>query len=157
MPTTIPRPQDAIGLLKSDHREAEKLFREFEDASDGGDPTEKLRIARKLCTALLVHMEAKECVFYPAVRTAPGAQDMLNEALAEHSGTKLLIAQLGKLAADDPLFDARIRLLGEQMERHAGEEEHKLFAKVKKTGLDLDALGKELEEAKAKIRVRYTG
>ncbi len=163
MSTTKISSRDAISLLKTDHRAAEKMFREFEEARDSGDAADKLRLARKLCTALLVSMEAKESVIYPAVRVAENEQGKLNgelngeleEVLAWHGEARSLIARLGRLAGNDPVLDAGIRQLHAQVERHAHEEDHKLFASLKKSELDLEALANELEEARDRIRLRY--
>ena len=50
-------PQDAIALLKADHRKVEGLFEDFEKAS-GSDRKQKL--ARQICLELKVHTILEE-------------------------------------------------------------------------------------------------
>jgi hypothetical protein len=79
----------------------------------------------------------------------------MNEAEVEHEGAKDLIRQLGELKPSDPMFDAKIKVLGEQIEHHVEEEESDMFPKARKSGIDLDALGAELLAAKNQMRVQH--
>jgi len=148
--------QDAISLLKADHREAEDLFAQYERAKEADKTEEKYEIARKVCAALLIHMQVEESIFYPAARAALDEEgdDLLNEAEVEHNGAKDLIKQLGETQADDPMFDAKVKVLSEQIEHHVEEEETELFPKLKKTSLDLDDLGKKMAVAKEDLQER---
>src|SRR5579864_315868 len=78
--------QTAIDLLSKDHDEVEKLFKQFQKTSrDGG---RKMEIVKQICTALTVHAEIEEEIFYPAVREALGekGEGMMDEAAVEHEG-----------------------------------------------------------------------
>lgn len=147
--------QDAIALLKADHREAEDLFEQYDKLKEAGKTQEKLAIAKKVCGALLIHMEIEEKIFYPKVRGQAHEDDLVNEAVVEHSGAKDLIKQLGALKPDDPMFDAKIKVLSEQIEHHVGEEEKEMFPKAEKSGLDMDKLGEELAKAKSKLQAEH--
>ncbi|MFZ6876376.1 hemerythrin domain-containing protein [Undibacterium sp. Di27W] len=149
-----PAHQDAISLLEADHREAEDLFAQYEKAKDAEKTEEKFEIARKVCAALLIHMQVEETIFYPAARAALDEEgdDLLNEAEVEHNGAKDLIKQLGETKPDDPMFDAKVKVLSEQIEHHVDEEENELFPKLKKTDLDLDSLGDEMAQAKEDLK-----
>lgn len=58
-----------------------------------------------------------------------------------------MIAQLEAADPDEPLYDAKVTVLGESIKHHAGEEEDEMFPKVRKAKqLDLDALGDRLRE-----------
>jgi hemerythrin superfamily protein len=153
MTTTVT--QDAIALLKADHREAEDLFEQYDKLKEAGKTQEKLAIAKKVCGALLIHMEIEEKIFYPRVRGPVHDDDLMNEAVVEHSGAKDLITQLGALKPDDPMFDAKIKVLSEQIEHHVGEEEKEMFPKAEKSGVDLEKLGEDLFAAKNKLRVSH--
>lgn len=147
--------QDAIVLLKSDHQEAKELFDQYEKIKDQGTSDQKMEIATKVCAALLIHMEIEEKIFYPRVRPKIDASDLINEALVEHSGAKDLIQQIGETKPSDPMFDAKIQVLGEQIDHHVKEEERDLFPKVRKSGIDLLALGAQLLEEKNRIRLEH--
>jgi hemerythrin-like domain-containing protein len=144
--------QNAIELLESEHKEAKKLFHHYEVVKDYASPSEKLGIAKEVCGSLLIHMEIEEKIFYPRVRSKIHDNDLMNEADVEHNSAKALIKQIGELQPSDPMFDAKIKVLGEQIEHHVEEEEGEMFPKARKSTVDLDELGAELLAAKAKMR-----
>jgi hemerythrin superfamily protein len=77
--------------------------------------------------------------------------DSVDVAVVEHASAKDLIAQLDEMDPDDELYDAKVKVLGEQVEHHVGEEEKEMFPKVKKLGLDLAALGQEMAARKEEL------
>jgi hemerythrin superfamily protein len=97
---------------------------------------------------LTVHAEAEEEIFYPAAREAIEEQDLLDEAEVEHASAKDLIAQIEAMDSSDPLYDAKVTVLGEYIDHHVEEEEKEMFPKVKKAKLDLEALGEEILQFK---------
>jgi hemerythrin superfamily protein len=139
---------DAIALLKQDHREAEALFESYEKAKDNRT---KATLAAKICKALSIHMQIEEGLFYPSARKATGDDDALDEAVVEHAGAKQLIAEIEGMKVGDDLYDAKIKVLSEQIEHHVEEEEKELFPEVKKTDLDLVAIGAKLAARKAEL------
>jgi hemerythrin superfamily protein len=144
-------PVDAILLLDLDHREVEGFFERFEQTEDDA---EKEELARKICLALTVHAEIEESIFYPAARELIEDEDLLDEALVEHQSAKTLIAEILEMEPGEPLFDAKVTVLGEYVRHHIAEERDELFpkvrAKVAEGGgeLDLYELGAELAQAK---------
>ena len=143
---------DAITLLKEDHREVEKLFKQFEDTSG---PAAKRKIAEKVATALIVHTRIENEIFYPACEGNVDEAD-LKEAYVEHDAANLLIAEILESGKDDEYYDAKVKVLQEEIEHHVKEEERWLtgiFSQAKRHGVDMDALGAELADAKA----RYEG
>ena len=149
---TDKKPQDAIALLKEDHREVEKLFKDFESAKGDG---RKEKLARKICMELTVHTKIEEEIFYPAC-DGKVKEDLLKEAFVEHDAAKLLIAEIeaGNGETDD-FFDAKVQVLSEQIEHHVEEEEKELFPEARKADLDLDALGEQLAERKSQLLKDY--
>jgi hemerythrin superfamily protein len=132
---------NAIELLKSQHREVEALFSKLERA------TGKSRRAtfEALADNLAAHATIEEHQFYPAVK-ANRTEDILLESLEEHLGIKRVLADLLKTSSDDETFEAKVKVLKEQVEHHVEEEEEELFPKVKKLfgPLELEALGQEM-------------
>ena len=135
---------DALEFLKSQHREVEELFKQFEKLGDEGPSEEKEPIVRMACEKLTVHASIEEEIFYPAAREIDDVESLLNEAEVEHNTAKDLIATLDSMDASDPMFSATFTVLSEYIKHHVKEEEGELFPKVKKSDLDLDALGQEL-------------
>lgn len=145
------KPDDAIKLLMTDHREVESLFEKFEEAKE--DNAEKADIVAQICEALSNHAEIEEEIFYPAAREALSEEggDLLDEAEVEHASIKTLVAQLEEAEPDDDLYDAKVKVLAEYVQHHVKEEEGELFPKVRKTDLDLDQLGAEMFERKLEL------
>lgn len=135
---------NAIDLLKQQHDEVEDLFEQIEEAEDEG---EKLALFQQLADNLAAHAEIEEKIFYPAAY-AKKTEELLREAVEEHLAAKRLIADLLELAPDDENFDAKIKVLQEQIEHHVEEEEGELFkAARKELGVnELKTLGTQMEE-----------
>jgi len=144
--------QDALTLLKEDHRAVEKLFKEFENAKGDG---RKEKLARQICFELTVHTTIEEEIFYPACKGKID-EDKLKEAYVEHDAAKLLIAEIeaGNGESDD-FFDAKVQVLGEQIDHHVKEEEGELFPEVRKAEIDTKALGEQLETRKQELMKEY--
>ncbi|MDB5801061.1 MAG: hemerythrin [Rhodocyclales bacterium] len=134
---------NAITLLVKDHAEVKEMFKKFEGLSDRSKASKK-KIADAICEALTLHTQIEEEIFYPAARAAIKDGDLMDEALVEHASAKELIAQIQSMDPDDELYDAKVKVLSEQIEHHVEEEETEMFPKVRRTGLDLVALGKEM-------------
>src|SRR5512138_1369040 len=86
--------QTALDLLKADHAEAKKLFRQFERLKKDEDSEGMQQCAQTVCKALAIHAQIEEEIFYPALRAAPDADDALDEADVEHSHIKELVQQV---------------------------------------------------------------
>jgi hypothetical protein len=147
--------KDAIALLKQDHRDAEKLFKEFESAKGDG---RKEKLAHEICLALSVHFELEEQIFYPACEGTVD-EDELKEGYVEHDAAKLLVAEI-EAAEDgtpDDFFDTKVHVLSEEIEHHIKEEEGPggIFAQARKGKLDLDEIGDRLAARKEELTKRY--
>jgi hemerythrin superfamily protein len=144
--------QDAIALLKEDHDKVEELFKQFESAKGDG---RKEKLARQICMELTVHTQIEEEIFYPACE-GKIEEDMLKEAYVEHDAAKLLIAEIesGNGQTDD-FFDAKVKVLSEEIDHHVEEEEKEMFPEVRKADIDLKALGEQLAARKAELIKDY--
>jgi iron-sulfur cluster repair protein YtfE (RIC family) len=139
---------NAIELLKQDHREVEGYFEEYEDLTDDDA---KAELAEKICNALKMHMQIEEEIFYPKARDATGDEDLLDEALVEHAGAKHLIEEIESMEVGDDLYDAKIRVLSEQIKHHVEEEEDELFPEVERSRIDVGQVGKKIADRKAEL------
>lgn len=149
------QPQDAVALLKADHRKVEELFASFEKASGDG---RKQKIAEEICMELTVHAKIEEEIFYPACE-GKVEEDLIKEAYVEHDGAKILIAEIEAGGPSDEFYDAKVKVLQEQIEHHVEEEEQRvegMFSQARKAGVDMDALGAELAARKAELMATYT-
>lgn len=141
---------DAVSLLMADHRKVEKLFKKAEKAS--GD--EKEAVVKQICTELIIHTTLEEEIFYPACREQGVEEDAMDEAQVEHDGAKMLIADLLNQSADSDCYDAKVTVLTEYIKHHVQEEEKPrsgIFAQARGKGLDLEAVGEQLQERKESL------
>jgi hypothetical protein len=141
---------DATRLLAEDHRKVEQLFEQFEKASGDG---RKEKIARQICTELKIHTMIEEEIFYPALR-GKVEDDDLDEALVEHDGAKLLVNEIEAGGPDEQFYEAKVKVLQEQVEHHVKEEEKQqgnLFQQARAAEVDLEALGEQMAARKAEL------
>ena len=146
--------QDAIALLKEDHRTVEELFAQYEKAR--GDE-KKSELANRICMELTIHATIEEEVFYPACE-GKVEEDLLSESYVEHDGAKVLIGEIQSGSPADEYFDAKVTVLKEQIEHHVEEEEKRmegLFSQARKAGLDMDALGAEMAARKEELKAEF--
>jgi hemerythrin superfamily protein len=148
----MPRQQkmDAVALLKADHRKVEGLFEKFEKARD---KERKQALVKEICTELCIHAMIEEEIFYPACR-GEVKDDTVNEAYVEHDGAKALIAELEAGNPEDAFYDAKVKVLSEEIRHHVREEEKRaegMFTQAREAGLDLDALGTRLQARKKEL------
>lgn len=149
-----PQTQDAIALLKADHRKVEDLFASFESAR-GAERKQKL--VQQICTELTIHTLLEEEIFYPACK-GEIEDGLLAEAYVEHDGAKVLIAELLASAPDEEFYDAKVKVLSEQIEHHVEEEEKRsegMFSQARKAGLDMDALADRMRARKEALTTEF--
>jgi hypothetical protein len=144
---------DAIALLKADHRTVEDLFEQFEGARG---KVQKTKLARQICLELSIHTVIEEEIFYPAVQ-GEVEDDLMNEAYVEHDGAKVLIAEIMAGAPDDDFFDAKVKVLSEEIKHHVKEEEQRdgMFAQARKADVDLRDLGARMLARKMELKRQY--
>lgn len=122
---------DAIVLLKDDHKEIKKLFREFRGAGPRAE-VEKGKIRDKIIEALTVHTYIENECMYPAIRKlVPDLEDDILESYEEHHVADVLVMELVGMSPDNERFDAKTTVLIENVEHHIEEEEDEWFPKVR--------------------------
>jgi hemerythrin-like domain-containing protein len=145
-------PTDAIVLLKADHKEIRRLFRQFESAGERATKT-KAELVAKMIELLTVHTYIENEVMYPQVRRLlPDLEDDILESYEEHHVADVLCMELYGMSADAERFDAKTTVLIENVTHHIREEEDDWFPKVRE-GLgrkQLSELGQQMLEARAK-------
>ena len=148
--------KDAIAMLTADHRRIQEAFRDFERLKKRGSKRNKLEVVKQVCVDLQIHTIVENEVFYPAVNgvlTIRNADnDFIDEAKVAHVETNNLIVQLGSMKPGDKLYDAKVTVLGENINHHIEKEESVMFPLVTKAKLDLVALGDHMTMRKAQLQ-----
>lgn len=145
---------NAVDLLTRDHREVERLFGEYEAATDPGRRTE---IVHEVVHELAVHGEIEELLFYPRLREVlPDGDELADEAVHEHLEIKRTLNELDSMSADDDGFDDRMRTLMAEVRHHVEEEESELFPAIREavSEEELDDLGRALDGARSMVPTR---
>ncbi len=143
---------DAIVLLKEDHKEILKTFKDFEKAGENATQT-KGKLVDRMIELLTVHTYIENEVMYPRVRELlPDLEDDVLESYEEHHVADVLVVELSAMKPDAERFDAKTTVLIENVRHHIEEEEQEWFPKVRE-GLgrkQLQEIGSEMAEAKKK-------
>jgi hypothetical protein len=138
---------DALELLKKDHQTVKDLFKKAEEA----DGKAQKQIFEQIKTELETHTRIEETIFYPTVAEHEELKDLVLESLEEHKQVKTLLKEMENLTSDSEKFEPKLKVLMENVEHHAEEEEEeKMFPKVRKLfdSEELEELGAKLEAAK---------
>lgn len=144
--------QQIIAMLEDDHSKVDKLFKKFEKMK-GAEDTSRHELVEQVCTMLKVHTTIEEEIFYPAARDALADDDnLIDEAEVEHASAKQLIADLEQMETSDPMYDAKVKVLGEYINHHVEEEEEEIFPKLKRKADDqFDGLFAQMKEMRQAV------
>lgn len=147
---------DAIVILKQDHKEISKAFRDFQRARDNAT-TRKGQVVDRIIELLAVHTYIENEVMYPRVRELlPKLEDDVLEPYEEHHVANVLVVDLTAMKPADERFDAETTVLIESVTHHIKEEEDDWFPQVR-AGLSrtvLREIGEEMERAREKAPTR---
>lgn len=150
--------QDAIALLKADHKKVKGLLTELEETTERG-AKKRQKLLAQIEKELQVHTDIEETIFYPAFRDAVQKKEdreMYFEALEEHHVVKLVLPEMKETDPASEEFGAKAKVLKELVTHHAKEEEKEMFPEAKKV-LDRDellSLGQRMEARKRELMRR---
>ena len=146
--------QDAVALIKADHRKVERLFREFEEAGDRAYKT-KQQLVEQMIRELEVHATIEEETYYPAVeaKAKKDGKELVAEAVEEHHVVKILLGELAGMSAEDEAFDAKVTVLMENVRHHVEEEESELLPQSEELlgAEEVARLGEEMAARKRQL------
>jgi hemerythrin superfamily protein len=142
-------------MLEADHRAIEQLFDAFERA-ERNDLERKNALVQRACELLTIHAIVEEEMLYPVAQKmlAEDQRIDVDEAYVEHFLVKTLIERFANMKAGDDGFDATFKVLKENTTHHIEEEETTLFPEVRKTQMDLVAIGAKMAARKAALKER---
>lgn len=138
-------------LLVGDHNRVRGLFKRFKTAEEAGDMDTAKKLADEIFTELEVHSKIEEKIFYPACREVGVEEltDVVSEGVEEHHVVDQLMAEIRQLTPDDEAWASKLKVLIENVEHHAEEEEKDMFPKARRPlGEKLKTLAEEMEALK---------
>jgi len=139
---------DAFKLLKADHKKVAGLFDQLESARGAN----KLSVFKQIKTELELHAHIEEKIFYPALEEPEETHDLTLEAYEEHKVVKKLLQELGRARTANEEWEAKAKVLRENVEHHVEEEENELFEKAEAAlgAEEIEELGEQLEAEKVR-------
>jgi iron-sulfur cluster repair protein YtfE (RIC family) len=138
-------------MIRLDHAHALSTFHGYTtDASQ----TRKKAIADVLCTALEVHAQLEEEIFYPALRQVASGNPALEKARPEHDEMRSVITRLRAMSPSDAAYDETVSQLMRDVIHHVADEETVLLPLAER--LLADRLG-ELGAEMTKRRIALVG
>jgi hypothetical protein len=143
---------DAFELLKVDHKKVAELFDLLETASG----KRKLDVFKQIKGELDLHAHIEETIFYPAIEKPEATHDLTLEAYEEHKVVKTLLKELSRAETADDEWQAKAKVLRENVEHHVKEEENELFDKADDvlSAEEIEKLGNRMEAEKARKQGR---
>lgn len=135
-------------MLREDHQKLNDLFDQFGKTTN---TSQKRNIITAAIAALEVHATLEEELIYPAWKEHVAAQDLTDQAFAEHHVVHLLIKELKNINPEDESYLAKFTILSEYVTHHIKEEEGKMFPQAEKADLDWDRLTKEVIERRQRL------
>ena len=145
---------DAIDLLDADHLAIHAQFQAYRELVQNRAPALQRRsLAEEICIELTIHARLEEELFYPAVREALQDDDLVDDDDEDPHGTQReFVAQILATAPEDPLYDAKVALLGDHVLRHVRQEREQVFNRVLAARIDLQSLGRLMAVRKEELR-----
>jgi len=126
--------RDILKTLKNEHDVVRGLFEQMEATSDRAT-RQRSDLLLKIKANLLPHAKWEEQVFYPAFaeRADRDGLQAHAEALQEHRAVeKTVMPDVHAADFGTPLFAGRVKVFGEMIDHHAGEEETTMFKMARK-------------------------
>lgn len=147
----------ALNVLKDDHDKVRDLFVQFRAAHKDKDEQKMVEVTGKIFDELEIHTGIEERVFYPAVKKAGGEdlEELTHESVQEHHVVDVLMTEIKEMEPSNPDYSAKMTVLIENVEHHAGEEEKEMFPKVSNlfSNDELQELGQDLMREKHVVRL----
>jgi len=142
--------QNAVDMIKADHRKVEQLYQQFQQ----GQGTQKQQLAEQICQELTIHAQLEESIFYPAVQQKLGSQgsSLVQEALKEHGEMKQKIRQMQSGRGNGSNVDGMVSQLMSDVQHHVREEESQMLPQAQQQlGNQLDQLGMQMQQQKQQL------
>jgi len=144
----------ATNTIRLDHTHVMSTFHQYRPDS----PTRvKKGLANTLCTALEVHAQLEEEIFYPAVR-AVTQNDVIAKSLEEHQEMRRLIGQLRQMEPDTTGYDETVADLMRDVMHHVADEETLVLPEAERLLADqLGELGMQMTKRRLQLVRPRTG
>jgi hemerythrin superfamily protein len=139
----------AIELLLDDHEHVAGLFDRVRAGADG------VSLFRQIRHAINIHRQIEERFFYPKLIDEGDEElrDIVELAIEDHRQVEADLEELKEMTEDTRRFEPRLKVMMEDVERHAEEEEERMFPLVEDQFDEgsLERLGTTMEAEKSRL------
>lgn len=144
----------AFTSLKADHRKVADLFSQVETAAS----EQQQRLFEQISREFETHTYIEETVLYPALQQYGKLKDHVLAAREEHKQVKTLLREIEQLADGRKKFEAKLKVMKENIEHHVEAEENTLFPQAQQllSQNELTQLEEEMEQARKSFRQTAT-
>ncbi|AQH05215.1 cation-binding protein (plasmid) [Burkholderia sp. KK1] len=116
----------------------------------------KRAIVELACTALEIHAQLEEEIFYPALSEAMAGDERLTKSKPEHDEMREDIAMLRSMGPEDAAYDARFMQLMRKVMHHVADEETVLLPTAERTlASQLGELGRRMTERRIQLVAQH--
>lgn len=144
----------AINMIRLDHTHVIATFHQYEVDSR---PVVKRGLVNTACTALEIHAQLEEEIFYPAVRALTD-NDTLRKSVPEHDEMRQLIGRLRGMEPTDKAYDDTFMALMRDVLHHVADEETVLLPEAERLLPErLNELGAAMTRRRLELSVPRTG
>jgi hemerythrin superfamily protein len=141
---------DVVSLLKNDHRKVEMLFTQWENSRTAA---KKQELLHQIIKELTVHATVEEDIVYPILEGSDKKKtsEKAREAEEEHHLLKMALAELADVRINSDSLKAKVTVVRELVRHHVKEEEGELLPALKRSGEDLEELGRRVMRRKQQL------
>lgn len=136
-------------MIRADHASVLATFHQYD--ADTSAAT-KQALVETACTALEVHAQLEEEIFYPALRAVAGENSVLDKSVPEHDDMRHLIARLRRQSSVDATYDLTFMALMREVLHHVADEETVILPEAERLLADrLGDLGAEMTRRRIEL------
>jgi len=147
---------NATTMIRMDHTHVLATFHRYRRDT----PAQvKQGLVNVICTALEVHAQLEEEIFYPALRAAAASDGaIVDKSLPEHEEMKRLIGKLRGMQPGDALYDDTVMELMRGVLHHVADEETTLLPDAERLlGERLEDLGLQMTKRRLELTAPRAG
>lgn len=146
----------ATNMIRMDHTHVLATFHRYRVDTPAHV---KQGLVNMICTALEIHAQLEEEIFYPAMRAvAVSDSAIVEKSLPEHDEMKRLISKLRGMDPTEALYDDTVMELMRGVLHHVADEETTLLPDAERLLRDqLEDLGAEMTKRRLELTVPRAG
>jgi hemerythrin superfamily protein len=141
-------------MIRLDHAHVMSTFHQYKASAP-----QRVRkgLAETICTALEIHANLEEEIFYPAVRAVTD-EDLILQSMAGHQDMKRLISLLRRMEPQARDYDDTVMLLMRNVIHHVADEETVVLPAAERLlSEELGALGMKMTKRRIQLVAPQAG